>query len=178
MSTRAMVGIHNSDDTITYIYNHYDGYPTEVGLTLYQHYKPEKRVRELIAFGNTRRVEPVPFDMIGRLADTMETYRLGLMQRIGETAYKQLSDVYMEPLDGGAETVDNVTFFERLLDVGIDWLYMFDPTSTPASRWHVKSAGRAWIALPDAVRLYARSMAGKADRARLVERAAECGIEF
>ena len=56
MSTRAMVGIHNSDDTITYIYNHYDGYPTEVGLTLYQHYKTEKRVRELIAFGNTRRV--------------------------------------------------------------------------------------------------------------------------
>ena len=39
MSTRAMIGIHNSDDTITYIYNHYDGYPTEVGLTLYQHYK-------------------------------------------------------------------------------------------------------------------------------------------
>ena len=116
--------------------------------------------------------------MIGRLADAMETYRLGLMQRIGETAYEQLSDTYMEPLDGGAETVDNVTFFERLLDDGIDWLYMFDPTSTPASRWHVKSAGRVWIALPDAVRLSIRSTAGKADRAQLVERAAECGIEF
>lgn len=179
MSTRAMVGIRNNDDTITYIYNHYDGHPSEVGLTLHQHYKIEQQVRELIAFGNTRRVEPVPYDMIGKLADTMGTDRLsGLMNRIGAPAYKRLSDTYMEPLDGGAETTDAVSF-ERLLNDGIDWLYLFDPDSTPASRrWWVKRAGWAWIALPDAVGMYANSMAGKANRSRLSERAAECGIEL
>lgn len=52
MSTRSEIGILNSDNTITSIYCHWDGYPDNNGVILARYYTTEKIVRELIKNGD------------------------------------------------------------------------------------------------------------------------------
>ena len=52
MSTRSYIGIDNGDNTATFIYCHYDGYPQGVGATLNEHYKDAKTVKKLINLGD------------------------------------------------------------------------------------------------------------------------------
>lgn len=52
MSTRSLIGILNSDGTVSYIYCHWDGYVEHVGKILIKHYKTEDRIRELLALGD------------------------------------------------------------------------------------------------------------------------------
>ena len=51
MATRALVGLQESDGTVTSIYVHWDGYPGGVGQTLVRHYTSEEHVRALLATG-------------------------------------------------------------------------------------------------------------------------------
>lgn len=57
MSTRSHIGIQNDDLTITSIYCHFDGYPSGVGLDLFNYYQDKEKVKELISFGMIRSVE-------------------------------------------------------------------------------------------------------------------------
>lgn len=52
MSTHALIGIQNTNDTITYIYNHYDGYVKGLGHMLRKFFKTEAAVRALLAYGD------------------------------------------------------------------------------------------------------------------------------
>jgi hypothetical protein len=52
MATRSRIGIMNTDGTIESVYCHFDGYLTGVGRILYEHYKDEDKVRELINLGD------------------------------------------------------------------------------------------------------------------------------
>ena len=52
MSTRSYIGVRNSDETVDYIYCHYDGYPEGVGATLIEHYANFNRVNELMKLGD------------------------------------------------------------------------------------------------------------------------------
>lgn len=52
MSTRSRIGIQNADKSVTSIYCHWDGYPSNNGRILLEHYKTESKVRELMALGN------------------------------------------------------------------------------------------------------------------------------
>ena len=47
-----MIGIKNEDGTVTGIYCHWDGYPENNGQILVEHYRNEKKVRELIDLGD------------------------------------------------------------------------------------------------------------------------------
>lgn len=47
-----MIGIRNSDDTITAIYCHWDGYIETVGKLLVNHYNNEETIRALLSHGN------------------------------------------------------------------------------------------------------------------------------
>lgn len=52
MATRSTIGIENDDETVTYIYCHWDGYPEHNGKILLEHYKNEDKVRDLMRFGS------------------------------------------------------------------------------------------------------------------------------
>ena len=52
MSTRSLIGKLNKDNTVTYIYCHFDGYFEHNGEILIDHYDNDYKVDELINLGN------------------------------------------------------------------------------------------------------------------------------
>ena len=71
MATRSRIGIENEDGTVSSIYCHWDGYPSNNGRTLIDHYSDREKVKELIALGsisalkeNVAPIEPMD-DIIG-----------------------------------------------------------------------------------------------------------------
>jgi hypothetical protein len=52
MATRSFIGIRNTDDSVDYIYCHYDGYPSHNGVILTEHYKTIDKVKALLALGD------------------------------------------------------------------------------------------------------------------------------
>jgi hypothetical protein len=51
MATRSRIGIVNEDGTVSSIYCHWDGYPSNNGRMLEEHYKDRDKVKELIELG-------------------------------------------------------------------------------------------------------------------------------
>lgn len=52
MSTRSFIGVRNTNESIDYIYCHFDGYPEGVGATLIEHYADFSQVNELMKLGD------------------------------------------------------------------------------------------------------------------------------
>jgi hypothetical protein len=52
MSTRSLIGKQNADKTVTFIYCHFDGYPSGVGDTLIESYSTPEQVDSLLALGD------------------------------------------------------------------------------------------------------------------------------
>lgn len=51
MATRSFIGILNEDNTVNYIYCHWDGYPSYMLPMLSDNYNTEEKVRELLDLG-------------------------------------------------------------------------------------------------------------------------------
>ena len=56
MATRSYIGIRNTDDSVEYIYCHFDGYPSHNGKILVEHYNELDKVKALIALGDLSRL--------------------------------------------------------------------------------------------------------------------------
>ena len=52
MATRSYIGVKNPDQTVSYIYCHYDGYPEHNGAILIEYYVSMERVNELMKLGD------------------------------------------------------------------------------------------------------------------------------
>lgn len=52
MSTRSLIGILNKDKSVTYIYCHWDGYPSNNGKILIEHYTSFDKIQELLKLGD------------------------------------------------------------------------------------------------------------------------------
>ena len=52
MATKSLIGKLNSDNTVSYIYCHYDGYPEHNGVILQEHYDTPFKVDQLLALGD------------------------------------------------------------------------------------------------------------------------------
>ena len=71
MATRSRIGIENEDGTVSSVYCHWDGYPSNNGRILVTHYTDREKVKELIALGSIsalkENVAPpaLPPDIIG-----------------------------------------------------------------------------------------------------------------
>ena len=63
MATRALIGYLNPDNTITTTYNHYDGYPDNLGKALDRHYSTDEKAKEIANMGYVSFVEPVNGDI-------------------------------------------------------------------------------------------------------------------
>lgn len=58
MGTRSRIAIQNADGTLESIYCHWDGYPSNNGVILQEHYQDETKVRELISLGDLSSLAP------------------------------------------------------------------------------------------------------------------------
>lgn len=58
MATRSFIGKQNSDGSIEYIYCHYDGYPSNNGVILQEHYTSEEKVDALLGLGDLSSLGP------------------------------------------------------------------------------------------------------------------------
>ncbi len=52
MATRSLIGKLNQDNTVSYIYCHYDGYPEHNGVILQEYYSTPFKVDQLLALGD------------------------------------------------------------------------------------------------------------------------------
>ena len=57
MATRSNIGKLNSDNTVSYIYCHWDGYPSHNGTILQEHYNTPEQVDALLALGDMSSLE-------------------------------------------------------------------------------------------------------------------------
>lgn len=98
MATRSYIGIRLTDDKFTYIYCHFDGYPSHVGEILKKFYNTKDKVNELLELGDISY-----FD--------------------GETGYANAYHRDMKRDYRGPRTDEH---YEVLKDDGVDYIYTFD----------------------------------------------------
>jgi hypothetical protein len=97
MSTRSNIGILNNDGSISYVYCHFDGYPSNVGAILLQKYDTEEKVRALIAQGNMsslgdpNRLEVEPEFYTSR-GEELEVYQTDDIEAMKERDFSYLYD--------------------------------------------------------------------------------------
>ena len=65
MSTNCLIGIKRQNESIDYIYCHFDGYPGGVGKILKKHYTDRRKINKLISMGDLSSLGKI----IGRKVD-------------------------------------------------------------------------------------------------------------
>jgi hypothetical protein len=64
MATRSHIGIRNDDNTVSYVYCHWDGYPEHNGKILLNHYNNKEIINTLLNNGNMsilgEQIDPSP----------------------------------------------------------------------------------------------------------------------
>jgi hypothetical protein len=63
MATRALIGYLNPNNTITTTYNHWDGYPENLGMGLKDHYSDESSAKDIANKGYISYMNPVDGDI-------------------------------------------------------------------------------------------------------------------
>ncbi len=58
MGTRSYIGMEREDGSVTYIYCHWDGYPSWNGAVLMEHYSSAERMERLLALGDISSLQP------------------------------------------------------------------------------------------------------------------------
>lgn len=100
MATRSLIGKANENGSITYIYCHFDGYPSHNGFILKNYYDTEEKVDRLLELGN-----------LSSLGETLEACVAYSRDR-GETGQE-------------AEVVRNLETYLEDYNDGIDFFYVF-----------------------------------------------------
>jgi hypothetical protein len=109
MSTRSYIGVRNTDETIDYIYCHFDGYPEGVGATLIEHYANSNRVNELMKLGD--------LSVLGKFIGEKQDFD----KRVRDCCLAYNRD------RGDVNTEASTDLFEDLIkDQNVDYVYIFD----------------------------------------------------
>jgi len=81
MATRSNIGKLNSDNTVSYIYCHWDGYPSHNGTILQEHYNTPEKVDALLVLGDMSvlgdthdECKPYNYDGAGVVSIVLEEY--------------------------------------------------------------------------------------------------------
>lgn len=103
MGTRSFIGIQNEDESIRYVYCHWDGYPSHNGKILNEHYTDRKKVDKLLDGGD--------MSVLNEDITDVEYYN----QMKGQ-----------DP-DNDAALVDNmVVFLEDIKNSWCEWVYILN----------------------------------------------------
>ena len=102
MATRALIGYLNNDNTITTTYNHYDGYPENLGVALDKHYDTDAKAKEIANTGYVSYIDPETGDIEANNSDSPVTV-------------------------GDEDLVSSIQFFKDEAK-GVDYVYLFSPS--------------------------------------------------
>ena len=109
MATRSYIGVKNPDQTVSYIYCHFDGYPEHNGAILIEYYASMERVNELMKLGD--------LSILGKFIGEKQDFN----NRIPDCclAYGR---------DRGETNVGatNGTYNDLINDHDVDYVYIFD----------------------------------------------------
>lgn len=118
MGTRSTIAIQNDNGTVTGIYCHWDGYTSNNGRILQDHYTTEEAVRELIALGD--------LSSLGETVGTKHSF---------DNAPRGECNAYGR--DRGEKDVEAKTYTSHddlLREMGQEYDYLF----TPGKGWTVR----------------------------------------
>lgn len=101
MATRALIGYLNNDNTITTTYNHYDGYPENLGVALDKHYNTDAKAKEIANMGYVSFIDPKTGDIEANNSDSPVTV-------------------------GDDDLVSSLQYFKEQAD-GTDYAYLWAP---------------------------------------------------
>jgi len=104
MATRALIGYLNPSNSITTTYNHYDGYPENLGVALKKHYSTDEKAKEIANMGYVSYVNPETGDIEANNTDKPVT------------------------VGGGDDLVSTLQYFKEEAD-GTDYAYLFAPAT-------------------------------------------------
>ena len=104
MATRALIGYLNPSNSITTTYNHYDGYPENLGVALQKHYSTDEKANEIANMGYVSYVNPETGDIEANNTDKPVT------------------------VGGGDDLVSTLQYFKKEAD-GTDYAYLFAPAT-------------------------------------------------
>lgn len=145
MGTRSTIAIRNTNNTVTGIYCHWDGYLEHNGRILNQHYSTEEQVRELIALGNLSQLgeqigDKHPFSRHEVKPD--EVYE--------EEKYMGWCTAYERDRgEKGQQAVTRATWEIFRYNNGQEYNYIFEPKD---QRWYVNQDDNAFFeSLDDAL---------------------------
>ena len=112
MATRSYIGIRNTDDSVDYIYCHYDGYPSHNGSILTQHYDTYNKVKALIELGDLSILGP----------------EIGEKQNFNtpSTHNKSWCLAYGRDRNEPNTSAKNSRYSELIKDQNVDYVYVFD----------------------------------------------------
>jgi hypothetical protein len=109
MATRSYIGIRNTDDSVDYIYCHYDGYPEHNGEILTEHYSNTSRVRSLLELGD--------LSVLGKFFGEKQDFD----KRVVDTCL-----AYGRDRGEQGVGVKNDRFKRVVTDEGVNYAYIFD----------------------------------------------------
>lgn len=151
MATRSNIALLVDGAYLT-IYCHWDGYPTGVGQTLYDHYKTFEQVQNLILLGNLSRLGPTlgenhDFDAVAHLL-TKHGYARDSWPPQVKDEYDRLGAMCVAYGRDRDEPGQAAVAYASLAEVcanGEEWLYVFNAAE---SKWYVALVGHANDGLP------------------------------
>jgi hypothetical protein len=109
MATRSYIGVRNSDNTVTYIYCHWDGYPEYNGNILAKSYKSPNKINELLKLGD--------LSVLGEFIGEKQDFE----KRIRDTCLAYGRD------RGDSNVSAKTAVYEDLIkDQNVDYVYLFD----------------------------------------------------
>ena len=91
MSTRSHIGVLNDDNSVDYIYVHFDGYPEHNGRILVENYNSEEKAKELIDLGDLSSLHSTLVETSKTVYNEPKSkashYRLWLNRNLGNIPY-------------------------------------------------------------------------------------------
>ena len=104
MATRALIGYLNPSNSITTTYNHYDGYPENLGVALKKHYATDEKANEVANMGYISYIDPESGEIEANNTDKPVT------------------------VGGGDDLVSTLQYFKEEAD-GTDYAYLWSPSA-------------------------------------------------
>lgn len=112
MATRSYIGFRNSNDTVDYIYCHYDGYPSNNGKILAEYYNDPTKVNQLLKLGD--------LSILGTVLGEKHDFDSR------EDKYSNWCLAYGRDRGESNTQVKTRPFSELINDDGVDYVYVFD----------------------------------------------------
>lgn len=133
MGTRSRIAIRNDDGSFDSIYCHWDGYPSNNGVILRDHYRDADKVRALIALGD--------LSSLGAEIGEKHDFDDRTAASAGCTAYGRDRS---ETGCSATRSPDIESLYALTQECGGEWLYVFNPRHG----WTCAKGGIAFFGMP------------------------------